>query len=180
MTVLRPFKLLFCGELLFFVHQPLVCLLDKLTNSKTFQYYVSWRFMDKTTGTQSTQIVFLDDDISVLDLVGRKLKNMDVEYQCFQTPDLAIEYILQSQPEIVVLDYLMPISDGEEILISLKASSRYNSYTYVWSSTELPRSVNERIIKLGATPMLKQALFEQDFVVRLCKTGNLKESVIRF
>ena len=136
--------------------------------------------MDETTEILDPYIVFLDDDTSVLDLVSRILKNTGVRFRCFQNPDLATSHILQTQPGIVVLDYLMPEKDGEDILISLNDSIRYNAHTFIWSSTELPTSVNNRVVNLGATPMLKQALFEQDFVTWLCKAGNLKDSVNRF
>lgn len=76
---------------------------------------------------KNTKIAIIEDDENLRFLVSHCLINEG--YEVVQTGDgkLAEEIIMTEQPDIVLLDWMLPNKDGAEICISLRANGFENS-----------------------------------------------------
>ncbi|MDP1931022.1 MAG: response regulator [Gammaproteobacteria bacterium] len=65
-------------------------------------------------------IFIADDDQLVIDLVSFRLQRRGHHMDSATDGELALERILRNPPDLVILDYLMPIMNGPDIIAALK------------------------------------------------------------
>jgi DNA-binding NtrC family response regulator len=65
---------------------------------------------------QQVTLVAIDDDAATLELITAALEGMNLQIRTHTDPQEGLEVILQTQPDIVVLDLVMPGRDGMELL----------------------------------------------------------------
>ena len=70
------------------------------------------------------KVMVVDDAYSELKLMESILKSAGLEVVCFPDGDLLEERMVQQQPDVLLLDIVMPNRNGYEILRSLKRDER--------------------------------------------------------
>ncbi len=66
------------------------------------------------------KIVLVEDDQRLADLIATYLQSEYFEVSCVSRGDLALDTILAAQPDLVILDLMLPGKDGLEICQSLR------------------------------------------------------------
>lgn len=95
-------------------------------------------------------ILLVDDSRTNLVQIGRHLERLNVVFDTAMNGKEAIEQIEKNQPKLVLLDIVMPVMDGFEVLKTLRSRSELaNTYVIVLTSlTKRNDIVNA--IQLGA------------------------------
>ncbi len=95
-------------------------------------------------------ILLVDDSRTNLVQIGRHLERLNVVFDTAMNGKEAIEQIEKNQPKLVLLDIVMPVMDGFEVLKTLRSRSELaNTYVIVLTSlTKRNDLVNA--IQLGA------------------------------
>lgn len=65
------------------------------------------------------KVVFIDDEIKVLNAVKRLLRKLPYDFEFFSDPEIALEKIKNMSVDVVIVDYRMPGMDGLELLRKL-------------------------------------------------------------
>ncbi|MFT4543083.1 MAG: DNA-binding response OmpR family regulator [Planctomycetota bacterium] len=73
---------------------------------------------------QSGEILVVDDDPANRDLLARRLGRQGYHATCVESGDAALKFLESEEPDLVLLDLVMPGLDGEAVLRKLKADSR--------------------------------------------------------
>ena len=73
---------------------------------------------------QSGHILVVDDDPANRDLLGRRLGRQGYETTCVESGEAALEFLATEEPDLVLLDLVMPGLDGEAVLRQLKSDTR--------------------------------------------------------
>ena len=95
-------------------------------------------------------ILLVDDSRTNLVQIGRHLERLDVVFDTAMNGKEAIEQIEKNQPKLVLLDIVMPVMDGFEVLKTLRSRSDFAS-TYIIMLTSLTkRNDILNAIQLGA------------------------------
>ncbi len=69
----------------------------------------------------ATRVLMVDDEIAILEAIGRLLEDDGFEVERFHSPSAAIEACFESPPAFVVTDFLMAEMSGEELAATLRA-----------------------------------------------------------
>ena len=69
-----------------------------------------------------TSIVVIDDDANLTNLLVEVLQSEDFEVQVTNDPCQSLQLVREIQPDLVLLDWMMPDKEGIEILAELKGS----------------------------------------------------------
>lgn len=74
------------------------------------------------------KLMIVDDEPSVLELFSEVFEDIDgIEVLCCESGDIALEKFDDFQPDVVVLDVMMPGKDGFETCVEIKAKERLGS-----------------------------------------------------
>ncbi|HQV93880.1 MAG TPA: response regulator [Anaerolineales bacterium] len=71
-----------------------------------------------------TKILVIDDDTAVTDLLSLLLKSQGFEVAATNNSNDGLNFIRENQPDLVVLDLMMPEMDGWEVCKSVRAFSK--------------------------------------------------------
>ena len=71
-----------------------------------------------------TKILVIDDDAAVTDLLSLLLKSQGFEVTATNNSGEGLNFIREKQPDLVVLDLMMPDIDGWEVCKSVRAFSQ--------------------------------------------------------
>ena len=70
---------------------------------------------------QSAKIVVADDDLDLCELLAMKLRQSDFEVFMALDGMQAIELVRSVEPDLVILDIMMPLMSGMEVLRQMKS-----------------------------------------------------------
>ena len=142
--------------------------------------------MDKTTnntdggatGLKGKKVVWVEDDKFLSDIISRKLVHAGCNL--VYTPDgsKAVALIKKELPDVVLLDLLLPGSDGFQILEEIKKKGAPTEHIPVILLTNLGQKVDvERGKRLGAARFLIKATISLDEVTTQIKEV-LQENIL--
>lgn len=72
------------------------------------------------TNSELPLVVVVDDESEILAAIKRSLMRVDVCVETFNSPRLAIEFITNNEPIVVISDQRMPDITGQEVLTKVK------------------------------------------------------------
>ena len=66
------------------------------------------------------KVFVVEDDVFMIELLANELKNSGLETYSFQTGQAAIDKFIELQPDVIVLDLLLPDKNGFEVLREIR------------------------------------------------------------
>ncbi len=119
---------------------------------------------------QEYKILIIDDDPFILDMYVLKFKEVGFQIETAKNGKEGLQKITDTKPNAVLLDVVMPIMDGFEVLRHL-AKEKTLEETKVILLTNLGQKYDiERGLKLGAKDYIIKAHFTPSQVVDKVKS----------
>jgi two-component system, OmpR family, alkaline phosphatase synthesis response regulator PhoP len=95
------------------------------------------------------KILIVDDDPDFLDIISIKLEKEGYKIEKFDLPEKAIEKILEFNPDLVILDILMPRKDGIDIALEIKSNDKLKNKKFIfltnYGEDYLPLDIAQKI-----------------------------------
>ncbi|MBB3169603.1 ATP-binding response regulator [Simiduia aestuariiviva] len=108
-------------------------------------------------GKMRNQVMVIDDDPSDLKLVQQHLLDAGYQCNCFDNGQQALTSLVIEQPDIIILDLVMPAMGGVEVLEQLKLNSHSRDIpVIIWTETELS-TTSQRKNLAAATSYLNKS-----------------------
>ncbi|MCP4715760.1 MAG: PAS domain S-box protein [Deltaproteobacteria bacterium] len=125
------------------------------------------------------KIVIIDDEQSSLDLVRKRLEGSG--YTCiraFSSSREGFDYVVEEQPDLVLLDLVMPEMDGYEFCSRLRsqASLPFIPIIIITGGSLDSNKVIEQAFAAGATDFITKPIQPIDLVVRVKSALTLKQT----
>jgi CheY-like chemotaxis protein len=115
------------------------------------------------------QILVVDDDADVCQLMVRLFKRMGHQAQCATSGRAALECVRSHQPDVILLDVMMPEMSGIEVLKELRVNRKSAVPVIIFSALSDPQ-VRDEAIQLGASDYwVKSTMDIQDIIRGLGK-----------
>ena len=122
---------------------------------------------------EKKRIFIIEDDIILLRMLERIFvaNNFEVEKALEGADALAKLYILDVMPAAILLDIMIPVLSGVEVLKLLKKSEKLKNVPIIILSNLAPsRESEDSILALGAVAYLHKSQFSPEQVVKkVCK-----------
>ncbi|RZL11918.1 MAG: PAS domain S-box protein [Rubrivivax sp.] len=97
---------------------------------------------------RSARVMVIDDDPVSLDLMRATLATLGIEGQCFTDPMRALLELEHHRPDAIILDLMMPVIDGFEVLDALNARADWSDIpVFVWTSMILTEEEYDRLAR---------------------------------
>jgi DNA-binding NtrC family response regulator len=119
---------------------------------------------------QQITLVAIDDDAATLELITEALSELGIQITTSTDPEEGLEIILQKQPDIAVLDLVLPGRDGMELLESIVERSP-NTEVLLMTGHYSTDSALEAIQK-GACDYLTKPISIPDFRLRISRIAT--------
>ena len=109
-------------------------------------------------------ILVVDDERKIRDLVGSYLEAEGYSVLTAETGQAALELALRTQPDVIVLDLMLPDLSGEEVTRSLRETSDVPILMLTAKATEDDRVTG---LRLGADDYLVKPFSPRELVARI-------------
>lgn len=103
----------------------------------------------------------------------------DVTVECFADPVKALEDARQLLPDLVLVDYMMPVMDGHQFLAEIRKLPGGRDVPILMITAAGERSVRQKALELGATDFLTKPVDPTEVRVRLANLLALRRSHLR-
>ncbi len=124
--------------------------------------------MSKGNKVQKT-IIYAEDDLDIARLVKFKLEREEFKVTHFPDGEGVIEAIIETIPDIVLLDVMMPLRDGISILRDIRANPKTVSIPTIILSAKGQESDVVKGLGDGATDYLTKPFAPSELVARVNK-----------
>lgn len=103
----------------------------------------------------------------------------DVSVECFADPVKALDDARSNLPDLILVDYMMPVMDGHEFLAAVRKLPGGRDVPIVMVTAAGERSVRQKALELGATDFLTKPVDPTEVRVRLNNLLALRRSHLR-
>jgi DNA-binding response OmpR family regulator len=112
-------------------------------------------------------IVIADDDPATLMLLWHVLSKAGFTVRACENGQLACEAVRREQPDVVLIDWMMPIMDGRAAVEQLKADPQTRGIPIIMLTTEA--DISERVVALeaGVQDFLTKPFDARELVARI-------------
>lgn len=112
------------------------------------------------------KVLLIDDDLEQLKSIGEALYASGWHVQLLQHPTLAVATARTFQPDLVVIDLVMPVLDGREVVRSLRAFDDTARLPLVMLTEATPLKEDMRLLQAGAIDLWRKP-FDRKYLGRL-------------
>jgi DNA-binding response OmpR family regulator len=117
----------------------------------------------------TTKIVLVEDDPLLIDIYSTKFKEAGFQVAGVDRGDAAPSFIAKENPDLVVLDIVLPQKDGWDILKTIKSNEKTKDIKVIILSNLGQKEEIEKGMQLGAAGYLIKAHHTPSEVVREIK-----------
>ena len=108
--------------------------------------------------TEPKKILIVDDDSFLLDMYALKFSRSNFNVSTALGPEPALEKLRQDySPDIVILDIMMPVMDGFELLAKIKEKNLAKGAIFIFLSNKGQPSDISRAEEMGASGYIVKA-----------------------
>jgi len=119
-----------------------------------------------TESSSKPSVLVVDDVPSTLKAIELAISS-NYKVYTLSKPENVIDFLKEKKPDLILLDYLMPVLNGFDLIVMIKALSEYKDIPIIMLTSE------------GTLPQLNEAisLGASDFIVKPFKTNELNEKI---
>src|ERR1700720_1606945 len=113
------------------------------------------------------KIVLIEDDSDLYSLVQYNLEKEGFALAGSQTGKGAVELCRRERPDLVILDIMLPDSDGLEICKGLRSNSELSAIPIIFLTGRVSETGRLLGLELGATDYIVKPFFIRELVARV-------------
>ncbi|MDP7406939.1 MAG: response regulator [SAR324 cluster bacterium] len=113
------------------------------------------------------KILVVDDEPLNLRLVENHLEGMNYELHCYQDGNQALESLNQDDPDLILLDLMMPGVDGYEVIKVIRSNYLQSQLPIIVITANQQEHVTRNSIQLGANDYLIKPYSAEELRVRI-------------
>ena len=117
----------------------------------------------------SKSILLVEDDPFLIDIYSTKLKESGFSVEVASDGESALRKVKEKEPDLVILDIVLPQLDGWEILRQIKSDPKLKNIKIIILSNLGQKEEVERGVELGAVKYLIKAHYTPSEVVEEVK-----------
>jgi len=118
---------------------------------------------------QETRILVCDDDELLLELLQHRLSSKGYSVELARDGREALEKIRADPPDAIVLDAMMPLVDGYEVLRQFRAMDGMAEVPVIFLTARKQEQDIVEALSLGASDYLAKPFIPEELVARLAR-----------
>jgi two-component system alkaline phosphatase synthesis response regulator PhoP len=145
-------------------HTPRITLLQRKEKMNTMEEETRTRAKTQETAMADVKILVVDDERNIVDLVTAYLKKEDYQVLSAFDGESALQLARQHQPDLVILDIMLPRMDGLEVLSRLRRESDAYVIMLTAKTEEIDRVIG---LSVGADDYVTKPFSPRELTARV-------------
>lgn len=112
-------------------------------------------------------IAVLDDEKDILELIKVNLTKEGYEVFCFEKPKQLLNFLEHNQPDLIILDIMLPDIDGFELCKQLKLNQKLSSVPIIFLSAKSQEVDKVLGLELGADDYITKPFSIRELIARI-------------
>jgi two-component system chemotaxis response regulator CheY len=118
------------------------------------------------------QALVVDDSRTIRTILGKKLRQLGFKVSEAENGKIALDVLHASPPiALALVDWNMPVMNGLEFVVSVRADSTFDNMTIVMVTTETETSQMLKALDAGANDYIMKPFTDEIIVERLMLLG---------
>ena len=114
------------------------------------------------------KICYVEDDEDIQRIVRMSLERIGkMQVEIVADPTAAVEAILAFQPDLVLLDWMMPVLDGPALFRQMRARAELRDVPVVFITAKASQRELDELRKMGAAGVLSKPFSPKDLPEQL-------------
>ena len=126
------------------------------------------------------RVLVVDDDPNILTFVASALEEESYEVDTASNGESAIARLLEALPDILILDVMLPGTDGFEVLETIRKDRNYDPLTVILLSADDALDAKVKGLDLGAVEYLVKPIHPTELAARVRALLRLKKQQDHF
>ncbi len=114
-------------------------------------------------------ILIADDDDILVDMIRLRLDGRGHHVEVAADGEAALDAVLRKRPDIIILDMMMPIISGSEVLSELKAKPETRDIPVIMLTSRNGEADIVQALKAGVDDYLTKPFIPQELIARIDK-----------
>ncbi len=119
---------------------------------------------------ENKKILIVEDDNFVAEVYFAKLKEMGYETYLAQNGKEGLEAVKKTEPDLILLDILMPVMDGHEMLEEMRKNEKWKKIPVILLTNVGEKDTIRKVRSLGVNDYLIKSHFTPAEVLDKIKT----------
>jgi len=115
------------------------------------------------------KILIVEDDQFLMDIYATKLREEGFAVEEATNGEMAFEKLRESQPDLILLDIILPMQEGFEILKEIKSDEKFKNLPIIIISNLGQKEDIKKGLSLGAVKYLVKADYTPSQIVKEIK-----------
>jgi len=124
------------------------------------------------TDTQTPTVYFIDDSATMREVIKIAFRKENLQVITCADAATALAQFLETPPNAVITDVIMPDKDGYEVCEFVKRHEEFGKIPVILMSGVVNRQVAERAMAVKADELIRKPFQPQDLIVRVKKLLN--------
>ena len=116
-----------------------------------------------------TKVLIVEDDVYISEMYRIKFESENYKTVITSNGSEIIKMIEKEKPDIILLDIVMPVMDGFDVLKIIKSNEKFNNIPVVMLTNLSQKESIERVFELGAKGYIVKSHFTPSEVVKKVK-----------
>jgi len=138
--------------------------------------YLSQNKAERTVASEKKKILLVDDSEFMLTMLQQLLED-DYEVITATSGLSAFRSITLSRPDLVLLDYEMPVCNGEQILEMIRSEKGFADIPVIFLTNKVDRESVKKVVRLKPQKYLSKSLSPESIKKEVSLFFNKKENV---
>ena len=123
-------------------------------------------------------IAVVDDEPDILELVSIHLTKANYTIETFQDPESFFKFLKNSKPDLLILDLMLPDSDGMDICRYMKKTEQFSSIPIIMLTAKSDETDKILGLEMGADDYVTKPFSPRELVARVNAVLRRKSQVI--
>lgn len=118
----------------------------------------------------ATKVAIIEDDLAISQMYRLKFEAEGYSVETAENGELGLELVEQMRPDIILLDLMMPIMTGEEMLKKLRATKWGAKIKVIILTNRGEQEISPEVRELGVSALILKADMTPRQVAEIVKT----------
>jgi DNA-binding response OmpR family regulator len=123
----------------------------------------------------ATKVAIIEDDLAISQMYRLKFEAEGYSVETAENGELGFELIDEMRPDIILLDLMMPIMTGEEMLKKLRATKWGANIKVIILTNRGEQEISPDVKKLGVSALILKADMTPRQVAEVVKTKLVEQ-----